>query len=124
MSETTTPTTDKVNAVLAILKRIGAWIRGDEYKKEIIRSIDELKEQFNKRVDDLEKSNDENHMEWLRSEITRFYHRAKNGCKIYPDEFAYLSNEVFPRYEKLGGNGVAKKMYDYIFEFYNNQKED
>ena len=124
MSENTTPTTDKVNAVLSILKRIGAWIRGDEYKKEIVKSIGELKEQFNKRIDELEKKNDENHMEWLRSEITRFYNYARNKRHIYPDEFAYISNEVFPRYEKLGGNGVAHQMYNFIFEYYNNQDKE
>lgn len=114
-TEMTAP--EKVNFILGILKRIGAWIRGDEFKKEILTKLDSLEKNLDKKID-------ENHMEWLRSEITLFYHRAKNGCKIYPDEFSYLSNEVFPRYEALGGNGVAHKMYDFIFDYYNNQDKE
>ncbi len=108
------------NGVLWIIRRIYGT-RKDEMMDEIIGVRDELCakiEGVKDSINDVSQKVDENEMDRIRSEIFKYGNYARKGEKISGEEFRRLQ-EVFDKYEHLGGNGIAHDEFRFITNYYN-----
>lgn len=123
-----------ITLIAMVVKPFRKWIGGTinrsigKRDENMITELKRVERSFMSRCDDLEKKidavseeNKSNERDRLRSEIFRFGNYARKHEVIAADEFRSLQRD-FAKYTRLGGNDIAHDEYEFITDYYNNQR--
>lgn len=89
------------------------WVRNVDTNEKLMAAINDTKDSLLTIINDNERSR-------LRAEIVLYYNRALAGQTISREEYEYLLNEVYTKYKKLNGNGIAAHMMEYLERYITN----
>lgn len=110
----------KVNPISAIFRWIGSKINAPMI--ELIDTIAEKQDAQEKKLDDLQDSQDDNEIDRIRWEILDFANSCRHGVKHTLDEFDHII-ELNEKYHKILDrrkltNGKIDLEYNFIVEIY------